>query len=112
MLYTPSRTNKRSQRSFYSLGFCYPNWQKNKSNRQDVGVKGCKRKTCLQIDMSVPTNNILLDKECRKISKYTKLKMDVKKMWHLKNTTVAVIVGALGLIKKRTDRHIIRYGAV
>ena len=27
-------------------------------------------------------------------------------MWHLKTTTVPVIVGALGMIKKGTDKHI------
>ena len=29
-------------------------------------------------------------------------------MWHLKITTVPVIVGALGMIKKGTDKHINR----
>ena len=27
-------------------------------------------------------------------------------MWHLKTTTVPVIVGALGMIKKGSDKHI------
>ena len=33
-------------------------------------------------------------------------KMKLKKMWQLKTTTIPVIVGALGMIKKETDKHI------
>ena len=32
--------------------------------------------------------------------------MDYEKMWYLKTITVSVIVGALGMIKKRTDKQI------
>ena len=32
--------------------------------------------------------------------------MEIKKIWHLKTTTVPVIVGDLGMTKKETDKHI------
>ena len=34
--------------------------------------------------------------------------MDIEtaKMWHDKTTTVSVIMGALGMIKKRSNKHI------
>ena len=50
--------------------------------------------------MAVPTDNNLLVKE------YYNLEIEIEKMWHLKTTTMPVIVGALGMIKKGTDKHI------
>ena len=34
------------------------------------------------------------------------MKIEIKKMWHLKTTTMPVIIGALGMIKKETDNYI------
>ena len=34
------------------------------------------------------------------------LEIEVEKIWYIKTTPVAVIVLALGMIKKETDRHI------
>ena len=68
--------------------------RKIKSNRQDIVVKGYNRKTCLLIDMSVPTVNTILIKEYHKLSKYKDLEIEVEKMCHLKTTTMPVIVGA------------------
>ena len=53
-----------------------------------------------------PIDNNTPIKEYNKISKYKDLEIEIEKMWHLKTTMVSVIVGTLGMIKKRTDRHI------
>ena len=45
-------------------------------------------------------------KQYNKINKCVDLKLEIEKMWYLKTTTVLVIGGALGIIKKRTDKHI------
>ena len=68
--------------------------------------KDFKRKICFPIDMSVPTNNNISVKKYDKISKYKDLKIEVEKIWYLKTYTMPVILGALGMIKKETDRHI------
>ena len=44
-------------------------------------------------------------KEYDKINKYKDLKIEIEKMRHLKTTTMSVIMGALGRIKKGTDNH-------
>ena len=41
-----------------------------------------------------------------KISRYKDLEKEIVEMWHLKTTTVLEIVGALGMIKERTDKYI------
>ena len=69
-------------------------------------VKDNKRKPCLQIVLLVPTDNNISVKEYYKISQFKDMENEVEKLYHLKTTTLPVIVGALGMIKKRTDKHI------
>eukprot|EP00794_Sanderia_malayensis_P001843 gene1843-2075_t len=68
--------------------------------------KDVKEKTCLLIDMSVPCDQNIAPKEFDKLSKYKDLEIEIQKMWSLKTTTVPVIVGALGMIKKQTQKHL------
>ena len=54
--------------------------------------------------MSVPTTKYLSVEEYKKISKSKNLEIEIKNMLHLKPTTMALIMGALGMIKKETDK--------
>ena len=56
--------------------------------------------------MSVPTDNNISVKEYNKISKYKHMEIEIEKMRHFNPATVPVIVGALGMIRKGTDKHI------
>ena len=59
--------------------------------------------------MTVPSDRHLSLKEYEKISKYKDLEIEIeKKMWHLKAIVIPVVVGALGIIKKKTKDHIKR----
>ena len=55
------------------------------------------------------SNSNISVKEYYKISKYKNLKIEIEKIWHLKTTTMPVIVGALGMIKKGQINTLIRY---
>eukprot|EP00794_Sanderia_malayensis_P001842 gene1842-2074_t len=55
--------------------------------------------------MSVPSDKNISVKEFEKLSKYKDLEIEIRKMWSLKACTVPVIVGALGMIKKGTEKH-------
>ena len=76
------------------------------ANRPDIVIKDYLNKTCLLIDMSVPTDRNIAVKEYEKLSKYKDLEIEVQRMWNLKTTTVPVIVGALGMVKKGTQKHL------
>ena len=76
------------------------------ANRPDIVIKDKRNDTCLLIDMSVPSDNNVAAKVFEKLSKYKDLEIEVEKMWHLKTTTIPVVVGALGLIKKGTNAFI------
>ena len=77
-----------------------------RANRPDIVIKDYNRRTCLLIDMSVPSDRNLSGKELEKLSKYKDLEIEIQKMWHLETKTVPVIIGALGMIKKGTEKHL------
>ena len=55
--------------------------------------------------MSVPTDNNISFKECKRINTKPVIR-HLKKMQHLKTNNVQLIEGALGMIKKVTNKHI------
>ena len=76
------------------------------ANRPDIVIKDKTNNTCLFIDMSIPSDRNVSAKVFEKLSKYKDLEIEVEKMWHLKTKTLPVVIGALGLIKKDTDKFL------
>ncbi|XP_020899453.1 uncharacterized protein LOC110238147 [Exaiptasia diaphana] len=77
-----------------------------KANRPDIVVKNKKEKTCLLIDMSIPTERNTSVKTSEKLSKYKDLEIEIQRMWGMKTTTIPVVIGALGLIKKGMEKYV------
>ena len=57
------------------------------------------------IDMSIPTERNTSLKTAEKLSKHKDLEIELEKTWGLK-TTVPVIIGALGVVKKGIESYI------
>jgi len=76
------------------------------ANRPDIIVKDSTEKTCLLIEMSVPTDHNIAAKEFDKLSMYKDLEIEITRMWNLKAITVPVIIGALGMINKGCENHL------
>ena len=76
------------------------------ANRPDIVIKHKQNKTCQLIDMSVPSDRNISAKEFEKLSKYKDLEIEIAKMWKMKTKTIPVIVGALGMIKKGTQKYV------
>ena len=72
-------------------------------NRPDIVIKDRKENKCIFIDMSVPSERNVASKETEKLSKYKDLEIEVTKMWQIKTTVIPVIIGALGLVRKRMN---------
>ena len=77
-----------------------------KANRPYITVKDHKEKTCLLIDMTVPSDRNVSLKKYEKVSKYRDLEIEIQKMWHLKTTVMPVVIGALGMLKSKSEDHI------
>ena len=55
--------------------------------------------------MSISLDSNISTKEFEKHNKYIDLQIEIPKMWKMKRKTIPVIVGALGTIKKRTQKY-------
>jgi len=76
------------------------------ANRPDIVLKNKKDKTCLLIDMTAPLDANTSVKTMEKFNKYKDLEIEIERMWGLKTTTVLVVIGALGIIKKGMESYI------
>jgi len=77
-----------------------------KANRLDIVIKNKQEKSCLLIDMSIPTEKNASVKVTEKLSKYKGLEIKVERMWGVKARTILVVIGALELIKKGLEEYI------
>ena len=60
-----------------------------------------KAKSCVIIDVAIPGDCRIREKEIEKIEKYQNLKRELKRFWPLKKIEVVLlVVGALGCISK------------
>ena len=75
-----------------------------KANRPDIIIKDKIEKKCIMIDTSIPSERNVSIKEVEKLSKYKDLEIEVTKMWEMKTSTVPIVVGALGLIKRGLEK--------
>jgi len=69
-------------------------------------MKDKKERTCLLIDMSIPTERNTSLKTMEKLTKYKDLEIEIEKTWEMKTTALPVIIGAFGLVKKGTEYYI------
>ena len=76
-----------------------------KANRPDIVIKDKQEKSCLLIDMSIPTEKNTSVKVTEKLPKYKDLEIEIERMWGMKATTIQVVIGALGLIKKGLEKY-------
>jgi hypothetical protein len=60
-----------------------------------------KGKKCTLIDVAIPTDRNVVQKEAEKKLKYKSLCIEIQRMWNLKCTIIPVIIGATGIIKRR-----------
>ncbi len=71
-----------------------------KANRPDIVIKDKKEKSCMLIDVAIPSDRNTSVKVTEKLSKYKDLEIEVNRMWQMKTITIPVVIGALGLVKK------------
>ena len=71
------------------------------ARRHDLILVDKKAKSCVIIDVAVPGDCRIREKEIEKIETYQNLKRELKRLWSLKKVEVVpVVVGALGCISK------------
>ena len=67
-----------------------------------VVVNKQQEKSCLIIDIAIPWDVRVHEKEAEKIEKYQKVKREIKRLWKLRKVQIVlVVVGAPGSLTKR-----------
>ena len=56
--------------------------------------------------MNVPSDSNISAKEFEKLSRYKDLEIVIAKMWKMKTKTIPIIIGALVIIKKGTQKYV------
>ena len=52
------------------------------------------------MDLTVPVNQRIKQKESEKKDKYQDLARELKKLWHMKVTVIPIVIGTLGTVTK------------
>ena len=77
------------------------------ARRPDIVIVKKKEKKCVLIDISIPGDIRISEKEQEKINKYDELRVEVKKLWEMKDVRVIpIVVGALGSISKNLQEYV------
>ena len=80
------------------------------SQRPDIVVVLKKEKECKIIDIAVPGDCRIYEKETEKIEKY-ELKREIRKLWTMKKVEVIpIVVGTLGAVSKILEKWIEKLG--
>jgi hypothetical protein len=68
------------------------------ANRPDIIIKNMKVKICLLIDVAIPSDINVIQKESEKKLKYKNLSIEIQRMWNMKCFVIPVIIGATGIV--------------
>jgi fructose-1,6-bisphosphatase/sedoheptulose 1,7-bisphosphatase-like protein len=74
--------------------------------RNDIIIKNEKDKTCLLIDVAIPSDKNVIQKEAENELKYKNLSIDIQRMWNMKCFVIPVIIGATGIVSKSLQKYL------
>ena len=81
------------------------------ARRPDLIVINKKEQKGIIIDIAVPTDVRVKEKEKEKVEKYQDLKKEIKRLWKLGNVEIVpVVVGALGSVSAEFERWMGKLG--
>jgi hypothetical protein len=75
-------------------------------NRPDIIIKNKKDKICLLIDVTIPSDRNVIQKESEKKLKYKHLSIEIQRMWNMKCFIIPVITGATGFVTRRLKNYL------
>jgi len=76
------------------------------ANRPDIIIKNKKKKTRTLIDVVIPTDRNVVQKEVEKKLKYNSLGIEIQRMWNLKCTIIPVIIEATVIVTRSLMKNL------
>ena len=74
-------------------------------NRPDIIIKNTKEKTCTLINVVIPSDRNVVQKEAEKMLKYKSLCIDIQRMWNPKCAIIPVVIGATGIVTRSLRKN-------
>ena len=75
------------------------------ARRPDIVVVNKQERKCTIIDIAVPADKRIGEKENEKVEKYQDLKREIARMWNTRTVQVVpIVVGSLGSVTKNLDK--------
>ena len=78
----------------------YTRITKSRPEDQTVKTNKQKKRICKIVEFAVPADHGMKLKESEKKDKYLNLARELKKLWNMKVTIIAIVVGAFGSVTK------------
>jgi hypothetical protein len=76
------------------------------ANRPDIIIKNKKDKICLLIDVAIPSDRNVIQKDSEKKLKYKNSSMEIQRMWNMKYFVIPVIIGATGIVTRGLRKYL------
>ena len=78
--------------------------------RPDVVIQKKRVKETIIVDIAVPGDSNIMQKESEKYEKYQDLAREIKRIWKTGTKVVPVVVGVLGSVSKKLAGHLEQRG--
>ena len=78
--------------------------------RPDIVIQKKKAKKTIIVDIAVPGDSNVRQKETEKYEKYQDLAREIKRIWKSRTKVVPVVVGALGSVSTKLAGHLEQLG--
>jgi hypothetical protein len=69
-------------------------------------IKNKKGKTCLLIDVAIPSDKNVIQKEAEKKLKYKNRSIEIERMWNMKCFVISVTTGATLIVSKSLKKYL------
>ena len=76
------------------------------ANGPDIIIKNTKEKTCTLIDVAIPADRNVVQKEVEKKLKYKSLCIEIQRLWNLKCTIIPVVIGVNGIVTRSVRKNL------
>ena len=80
------------------------------ARRPDIVIHDKSNKSCYIIDVAIPGDARVAQKEAEKIEKYIDLRRELQKLWKVKAKVVPIVVSALGTVSRSLNSYLNEIG--
>ena len=81
-----------------------------KARRPDLILINKETKQCQVIDIAIPGDTRVVQKENEKIGKYKELRFKINRLWKVKTEVIPIVIGAPGTISMRHIEYLAEVG--